>query len=119
MKWYFKALGKYASFSGRARRKELWMFYLFNLMFFLLSAFADSFFGYAGVDSIGIISIGYMILTILPTIALQVRRLHDLGKKGSMFFVILIPVIGALWLLVLYCTEGEPKDNEYGVNPKS
>jgi len=55
----------------------------------------------------------------LPGLAVSVRRLHDVGKSGWFLFIALIPLIGAIWLLVLYFTEGTSGDNEYGADPKA
>lgn len=57
--------------------------------------------------------------TIIPGLAVLVRRLHDVGKSGWFFFIILIPIIGSIWLLVLLCTEGESGTNQYGSDPKN
>ena len=54
----------------------------------------------------------------LPNLAVSVRRLHDVGKSGWMYLICLIPLIGALWLLVLYCTDSKPGANQFGENPK-
>ena len=58
------------------------------------------------------------LFTTVPLIALTVRRLHDVGKSGWMFFIVLIPLIGAIWLLVLMLTESNPGENKYGPNPE-
>jgi uncharacterized membrane protein YhaH (DUF805 family) len=60
----------------------------------------------------------YLLATLVPTLALQVRRLHDVGKSGWFFFICLIPVIGIIYLLVLYCTDSNAGNNGYGPNPK-
>ncbi|MDP4268718.1 MAG: DUF805 domain-containing protein [Bacteroidota bacterium] len=54
----------------------------------------------------------------IPGLAVTVRRLHDVGKSGWFYLIILIPIVGAIWLLVLMFTEGKPGENEYGINPK-
>ena len=61
----------------------------------------------------------YLSLVSIPALALSVRRLHDIGKSGWMFLIILIPLIGPIWLLILMVTNGDPEDNEYGTNPKA
>lgn len=99
---------QYATFSGRARRSEYWFFCLFNfLMGFIL-----------GIIPIPYISIIYTLIAFLPGLAVAVRRLHDAGKSGWWYFIVLIPIIGWIWILVLYCTDSKP-DNEYGPNPKA
>jgi len=57
--------------------------------------------------------------SFLPGLAVAVRRLHDVGKSGWFYFIALIPIIGAIWLLVLFCTEGQDGTNNYGTDPKS
>lgn len=123
MKYYLEALKKYAVFSGRARRKEYWFFALFNLIFAIVAMFLDQAFGTVftiqGVPIMyGFIYVAYALFTFLPGLAVTVRRLHDVGKSGWFFFIVLIPVIGAIWLLVLMCTAGQPGTNKWGQSPK-
>jgi len=61
----------------------------------------------------------YALAVFLPGLAVTVRRLHDVGKTGAMVFIALIPLVGAIWLLVLECTEGTRGDNQYGPDPKA
>ena len=56
----------------------------------------------------------YSLATFIPSIAVAIRRLHDVGKSGWMLLVVFIPLLGGIWLLVLYCTDSQPGDNEYG-----
>lgn len=113
MKWYLEVLKKYAVFNGRARRKEYWMFVLFNVIVAFILGIIDGILGTTPIIY-GI----YMLAVILPSISVVVRRLHDIGKSGWWFFIIFIPLIGGLWMLGLMCTEGKPGENEYGLNPK-
>ena len=107
MEWYLKVLKQYGDFSGRARRKEYWMFVLFNIIFT----------GIATLISPKLYAI-YALAVLIPHLAVSVRRLHDVGKSGWMCFIALIPLIGAIWLLVLMLTDSNPGENEYGANPK-
>lgn len=119
MKWYLNALKKYAEFSGRARRKEYWMFTLFHIIFAFVAIGLDVLIGIGtGGMGIGVITIIYFLALIIPSLALVVRRLHDTGKSGWMYFVSFIPFIGGLWLLILMLIEGDMGDNEYGPDPK-
>ena len=61
----------------------------------------------------------YALAVLIPGVAVAVRRLHDVGKSGWMILIALIPLIGAIWLIVLYVTDSNPGDNEYGPNPKA
>jgi uncharacterized membrane protein YhaH (DUF805 family) len=66
----------------------------------------------------GYVYIAYCLAILLPSLAVAVRRLHDVGKSGWFYFIALIPLVGAIWLLVLFCTEGDNGENEYGSDPK-
>lgn len=114
MEWYLKALRQYADFEGRARRKEYWMFTLFNLIFAILALVVGGLIGESGV----ILYFLYVLGTLIPNLAVAVRRLHDVGKSGWMYLVALIPLVGFIWLLVLLVTDSQPGSNEYGPNPK-
>jgi len=119
MNWYLKALKQYADFNGRARRKEYWMFVLFNMIFAIAAAILDNVLGTASPElGYGIIYGIYSLAVLIPGIAVGVRRLHDIGKSGWMMFVALIPLVGFIWLIVLMATDSNPGDNQYGPNPK-
>jgi uncharacterized membrane protein YhaH (DUF805 family) len=128
MNWYAQVMKKYAEFSGRARRKEYWMFVLFNIIFIFATILLDNVFGTtfkfnSGYGSeafpYGWLYTLYVLAVIIPGLAVSVRRLHDLGKSGWMILIALIPFIGGIWLLVLYCTEGQKGENQYGPDPKA
>ena len=113
MNWFLKALKQYTDFNGRARRKEYWMYILFYTIFSYAAMMVDYLLGTTSVFT-GI----YSLALLLPSIAVGVRRLHDIDKSGWMMLVGLIPLIGWIWLIVLFATEGTPGANEYGINPK-
>ena len=120
MNWYLKVLKQYADFNARARRKEYWMFALFNMIFGGIAMGLDNILG-IGFGEIGVYGPLYILYTLavfIPGLAVVVRRLHDVGKSGWMMLIALIPLIGAIWLLVLMLTDGNFGENEYGVNPK-
>ena len=123
IQWFVKVLRHYADFSGRARRKEYWMFTLFNVIFYfawsILTGIIFALFSNGNSDSLTAAVYGYSLMMMLPGLAVSVRRLHDLGKSGWMMLVGFIPVVGGIWLLVLMLTEGEPGENKYGPNPKT
>jgi uncharacterized membrane protein YhaH (DUF805 family) len=114
MNWYFEVLKKYAVFSGRAHRTEYWMFYLFN---FLISFGVAFFEGLLGGE--GVIWIVYSLAVFLPALAVLVRRLHDTGRSGWWVLIALIPLAGAIVLLVFAVLDSEPNANEHGPNPKA
>ena len=115
MNWYVAVLKKYVVFSGRASRKEYWMFFLFTVIFSIVAIVLDNVLGIAiqGL-SYGPIYIIYALATLLPSLAVTVRRLHDIEKSGGYIFVALIPIVGGIWLLVLVCTKGTVGSNAFG-----
>jgi uncharacterized membrane protein YhaH (DUF805 family) len=114
MNWYLKVLKQYVDFSGRARRTEYWMFVLFNIIVSGIAYVLDYALGFVGVIS-GL----YSLAILLPSLAVVVRRLHDVGKGGGWIFISCVPVIGWVWLLVLLFTDSEVDDNRFGPNPKA
>jgi uncharacterized membrane protein YhaH (DUF805 family) len=119
--WYKKVVFEnYANFNGRARRSEYWYYTLMNLIFAVLAMVIDNVAGLKfGPLPYGWVYVAYGLAVFLPGLAVAVRRLHDVGKSGWFFFIILIPIIGVIWLLVLFCTEGNQGENNYGSDPKS
>jgi uncharacterized membrane protein YhaH (DUF805 family) len=126
VKWYMEVIKKYVVTTGRARRKEYWMFILFNAIFGIVAAILDNVLGlnfsksygqYAYVST-GWIALVYSLAVLLPAIAVGIRRLHDIDKSGWMLLVGLIPFVGWIWLLVLMVTEGTRGPNQYGSDPK-
>lgn len=119
MEWYLKCWRQYADFSGRARRKEYWMFVLFNFIFALSAMIFDNILGLTiGELPYGVIYLLYILAVFVPGLAVSVRRMHDIGKSGWMILIGLIPIIGSIWLLILCCFDSQPGENRYGVNPK-
>jgi len=119
MNWYLTVLKKYAVFTGRARRKEYWMFVLFNIIFYVVAIILDNILGTAIEDlGYGLFYILYTLGVIIPSIAVAVRRLHDIGKSGWWIFISLIPIIGVFWFIVLVATDSQAGENEYGPYPK-
>lgn len=120
MNWYLKVLQNYAVFSGRARRKEYWMFVLFNLIFAIVAMLLDNVLGITFGNGIfyGPIYLVYGLAILVPSLAVLVRRLHDIDKSGAWIFIGLIPLIGSIWLLVLTVMDSTPGENQYGPNPK-
>ena len=146
MKWYIKALRHYADFSGRAHRKEYWMFTLVNCLFFVLLFIVEEilrralpFFDWRSIFYS--VEISYAIAIALPGMAISVRRLHDIGRSGWVWLVLLLAAILAvsfcfsgkagffvgigvlicahIWFIVLMCTNGQGGENRYGPDPKT
>ena len=120
MKWYLNCMKKYATFEGRARRTEYWMFVLFNFIFLYAASMLDILLKTTiGGSSIGVIFYLYQFAVLLPNTAVFIRRLHDVDKSGKWFFIMFIPFIGPIWLLVLVCMEGTRGENQYVADPKA
>ena len=119
MSWYVRVLKKYAVFSGRARRKEYWYFALFNLIIALVLGLIDGLVGtYSVVGGLGLLGGLYYLAVLLPTIGVSVRRLHDTGRSGWWLFIVLIPLIGAIILLIYMVSDSQAGTNQYGPSPK-
>lgn len=116
MNWYLKVVkGNYANFKGRARRQEYWMFAFINLMIAVLLSIVDTVVFSAGNF---IFSSLYMLIVLIPGIAVAVRRLHDTSRSGWWMLLAVIPVIGVLALIIMMCVDSTPAPNQYGSNPK-
>jgi uncharacterized membrane protein YhaH (DUF805 family) len=111
--WYKKVVFEnYANFDGRARRKEFWYYLLANYIFLIIAAVIDNVAGLKfGILPYGACYLIVALATFIPSLAVQVRRMHDVGKSG---WYILIPIYN----LVMYCTNGDQGENEYGSDPK-
>jgi len=119
MNWYLEVLKKYAVFGGRARRKEYWFFVLFNFIFAVVLAFIDGMIGTFNVETgYGVLSGIYGLAVLIPGIAVTIRRLHDTDRSGWWLLICFIPLIGAIWLLVLLVIDGTSGQNQYGPDPK-
>ena len=92
MNWYFKVLEQYADFSGRARRKEYWIFALLNIIFAMTATLLDNLFGITFREiPYGPLYVLYGLAVFIPGLAVLVRRLHDSGRSGWMVLITLIP----------------------------
>jgi len=115
--WYLKCIkGHYADFDGRARRTEYWMFYLVNILVFIALAILI---GVLQTPSLMILYVIYALATLLPSLAVSVRRMHDLGKSGWWVLIALVPAIGGIWFFVLTVLAGTVGSNQYGADPKA
>ena len=107
--YFVKVLKNYAVFEGRARRKEYWYYTLFASLISIALTFVDN--AIAPNATTGVIGAIFSLGTIVPSIAVGVRRMHDVGKSG---WYLLIPIYN----LILACTNGDTGTNEYGTDPK-
>ena len=111
MKWYLKVLTNYAVFNGRARRKEYWMFILFNSIVAFVLGFIEGMLDIAPSTDESILGGIYSLIVFVPSLAVAVRRMHDVGKSG---WFCLIPIYN----FILVVSEGDKGDNQYGPDPK-
>ena len=103
----------YANFEGRARRSEYWYFTLFSMMLFILLMIVMYMIPTIGTILIVLAGLGL----IIPSIAVTVRRLHDIGKSGWWYLLAFVP-LGGIVLFVFSVMDSQPGSNEYGPNPK-
>lgn len=112
MDWYVGVMKKYVEFTGRARRKEYWMFFLINILIAMAIGVLDAILG------LGLLGGIYALAVLLPSLAVTVRRLHDTGRTGWWILIGLVPLIGFIVILVFMVLDSQPGDNAYGPNPK-
>ena len=104
-----------AGFAGRARRSEFWYFYLFTILASIVASILQR----ALTNSQnGIITAIVGLALILPSLAVAARRLHDTSRSGWWLFIVIIPVIGAI-ILIVWWVQDSQVDNEYGPSPKA
>jgi uncharacterized membrane protein YhaH (DUF805 family) len=108
MDYFTGALKKYADFTGRARRKEYWMFILIYTVINIVLA----------VLGLDIVSMLVGLALLVPSISIAARRLHDTGRSGWWQLIALIPIIGFI-ILIVFLVQDSHETNDYGVNPKS
>ena len=106
---------KYATFSGRARRSEYWYFVLLQV---IVSAVLNGLYSATESGAFSVILVLFDLALLVPSLAVCWRRLHDIGRSGAYYFLGLIPLVGAIILLVWECQESQPGANQYGPNPK-
>jgi uncharacterized membrane protein YhaH (DUF805 family) len=116
MDWYVMVWQKYAEFNGRSRRKEYWMFSLFHFIIFAILGLAAVVSGKAGMVFYALCCL-YALAAVVPSLAVCVRRLHDMGMSGWWLLLAFVP-LGNLVLLVFTCLDSQPGPNLYGSNPK-
>lgn len=130
LEWMLMPYRRYADFSGRSRRKEYWMFTLFSVIVSIV-LLGLMFGGMGGIDettgepqmgALSFVGIGLLALwglgSLIPSIAVQVRRFHDQDKSGWFVLLGFIPYIGGLIVLVFMCIEGTRGPNRFGPDPK-
>ncbi len=109
---------KYVTFNGRARRSEFWFAVLFTAL--VSTAISIVFPGEVQyingmpVQGTSVVSDLWSLATLLPSLAITWRRLHDIGRKGTYFFFVLIPIVGAIMLIVQLAKDSDPNANAFG-----
>lgn len=115
----------YRNFKGRARRSEYWFIQLFLILTNLAAAAIDLALMDGDVDRFiangggGIVGLIWIIATIVPALAVLVRRLHDIGKSGWWGLISLVPFVGAIVILVFTVQDSQAEVNSYGPSPKN
>ena len=110
---------KYACFSGRARRQEYWLFFLFNIIAAIIVGVISSVLvSVTNVTAFAFLGTIYNLAVLIPGFAVFVRRMHDIGKSGWWWLISFIPLIGIIVLIVFCCLDSQPGENQYGPNPK-
>lgn len=131
--WMTLPLKKYAQFNGRSRRKEYWMYVLGLFIVFFIAGVVDTVLGYGEVVHTvapghayygwythnGPLTLLVSLGTLIPNLAVTIRRLHDINKSGFWLLIGFVPVIGAIALLVFMCLDGTPDSNRFGDSPQT
>ena len=108
---------KYATFNGRTSRKDFWLailgLFIISFIIGFIGGFISGFFNIDTEKSTTIISGIFSLIILIPSIAIEVRRLHDINKSGWYLLLCLIPIIGSLILLVFYCLPAVDEGNNY------
>ena len=122
---YIDAIKRYFDFQGRANRSQFWLFMLVHLILIAVLWFVDFFAFYGGdFDRIADGTLAFMPLTsiyqlavLFPYLGLAARRLHDTGRSGWWQLIGLIPLIGAIVLIIFFILPGDPEENSHGTPP--
>ncbi|MEG0144112.1 MAG: DUF805 domain-containing protein [Akkermansia sp.] len=129
MKKFVTCMKKYATFSGRATRSEYWLFYLWAIIFSVIPTILGSIsMGLGNEANLSLLKgLGVLLMILsylislalfLPSFAVCVRRLHDIGKSGTYILLGLIPLVGSIILLIFACTDSQKGTNQYGISEK-
>ncbi|MGI8931559.1 MAG: DUF805 domain-containing protein [Sphingomicrobium sp.] len=115
--WATLPLKKYADFSGRAPRAEYWWFYLLFVVLYVVAMILDSIIGSSVAGPYGVAFFAVILALFVPSLAAGVRRLHDTDRSGWWYLIILVPLIGAIVLLVFFVSQGTAGPNRFGEDP--
>ncbi|MEP2101980.1 MAG: DUF805 domain-containing protein [Parasphingorhabdus sp.] len=118
MEWMLLPLKRYAEFSGRSRRKEYWMFFLFSIILGLIASAIDTLLLGFSFENNGPVNSILSLALLVPSLAVSVRRLHDTGRSGWWLLLIFLVLIGWIMLLIFFVSDSDSHSNAYGSNPK-
>jgi len=119
MNFFIDAIKQYATFSGRATRQQYWMFYLFYIIIYIALTIIETTVGlYDAEAGMGLFTTIFMLGLLIPSIAILARRLHDIGRTGLWILLIVIPLVGAIVLLIFSVLDSEHGENQYGDSAK-
>ena len=107
--WFVKCLKNYATFIGRARRKEFWFFTLVQFILLIIAQIID-----AVIGTEFVLYALVVLALFIPGLAVTIRRLHDINKSGWWLLIALIPLIGSILLIIWLATETKQETNEWG-----
>lgn len=119
MSWFIHVMKNTFNFSGRARRKEYWMFALMTFVISFVLTMIDIFAGLEFAPEVGVLSTIFGLIILIPSLSVTVRRLHDTGRSGAWILIGLIPLIGWIVMLVFMVLDSQPETNRFGPNPKA
>ncbi len=117
MEWMILPLRRYFEISGRSRRQEYWMFTLFSFLVGVVTTVVDRGLGFDW-GSTGPVNALVNLALFVPGITVAIRRLHDTDRSAWWLLLVFLPIIGWIWLFVLYVTEGTRGPNRFGPDPK-
>lgn len=109
--WFKKGMRNYTNFSGRARRKEYWCFFLVQMGVVIVAMLLDAI---IFSSETGLFYIVAALGLFLPGLAVTIRRLHDTGRSGWWLLLAAVPLIGFIMLLVFFAIETNSKTNQWG-----
>ncbi|MFC0323116.1 DUF805 domain-containing protein [Gallibacterium melopsittaci] len=118
MNWYLSVVRKYAVFTGRARRKEFWIFMLLYTISSMILEQIDISIGFYHAEYGGVLSGVYGLALFIPSIAVGTRRLHDINRSGWWQLLWFIPIIGWIILIIFFSLNGTKGNNRFGEDPK-
>jgi len=106
-------LRKYAVFNGRASRSEYWFWVLFRILVIIGLAIVDA----LAFSAVYVLSAIAALALFLPSLAVSIRRLHDIDRSGWWFFISFVPLVGQVVMLIFLCTPGTRGENRFGMGP--